>query len=131
MSPNDTPLNQPAYIKADDTKYISGPLLTPINTVYGAEEDSKVANKSDRQVLQSLINQENVIKDTDNYKNDNYEGFTSTYNYYLKKAKAINSSQAASIIEVKQAAWLLSRAQQRLLEANEEKAISTAQPAMY
>ena len=131
MSPNDTPLNQPAYIKADDTKYISGPLLTPINTVYGAEEDSKVANKSDRKVLQSLINQENVIKDTDNYKNDNYEGFASTYNYYLKKAKAINSSQAASIIEVKQAAWLLSRAQQRLLEANEEKAISTAQPAMY
>ncbi|MDF7639604.1 SLAP domain-containing protein [Lactobacillus sp. ESL0791] len=70
------------YVKAEDTRYVSGPRLTPINTAEEAREDAKVATEPDKQDLQKSIIQEATVKSSDNY--NNYEFFSELYDQYLK-----------------------------------------------
>ncbi|WEV40977.1 SLAP domain-containing protein [Lactobacillus sp. ESL0681] len=108
------------YIKAADTKYISGPQLTPINTPEEAKSDSKIATTSDKQSLQNLIDREAIVKATENYNDAAYYRYKKSYDKYLDYAKKISASKTPTIIEVKQAAWLLNRAQQLIAITKEE-----------
>ncbi|MDF7638122.1 SLAP domain-containing protein [Lactobacillus sp. ESL0791] len=112
------------YIKAENVKYVSGPQLTPINTAEEAKEDIKVATEADKQDLQKAIAQEAIVKAAANYKNEEYSGYADEYDNYLAKAKEVYASKAASGVEVKQALWLLNKAQQTLLNMTPEKANS-------
>jgi len=103
-----------SYIKATDVKYVSGPMLKPENTTEEAKKDITIASKTDKQALQQLINQEATIKNSNNYKNtDNLEA-KNAYDGALKIAKAVNSSSKSSIIQVKQAVWLLNKNQKNI-----------------
>ncbi|MFD1288212.1 SLAP domain-containing protein, partial [Lactobacillus melliventris] len=54
-----------SFIKAADSKYISGPFLKPLNTVDEAKADAKIATAADKKDLQKEIDQENAVHNTD------------------------------------------------------------------
>ena len=86
------------FVKAADSEFVSGPLLKPVNTVDEAKADAKVATETDKQDLQKAINQDEKVKASENYQQYRHE----TYDAALAYAKQINSSNTASLQEVKQ-----------------------------
>ena len=119
------------YVKASDVKYLSGPRLTkPENTPEEAKSDAKIASSTDKQALQKLIDQEGAVKASgDTYTGTNKEIYLSnlsTYNDILRTAKSINSSNKSTVAEIKEASWILTKAQQDVM--NLEKQDNTMAP---
>lgn len=73
-------------------------MLKPVNTVNEAKTDAKAATETDKQDLQKAINQDEKVKASENYQQYRHE----TYDAALAYAKQINSSNTASLQEVKQ-----------------------------
>ena len=71
----------------------------PHNTVDEAKADAKIATAADKKDLQKEIDQENAVHNTDGYKFYHFN----FYDDALKRAKEINSSDKATVSEVKEA----------------------------
>jgi hypothetical protein len=124
-------VNYVNYVKASDVKYLSGPRITkPENTPEEAKADAKIASSTDKQALQKLIDQESAVKASgDTYTGTNKEIYLdnlSTYNDILRTAKSVNSSNKSTVAEVKEASWILTKAQQNVI--NLEKRDNTMAP---
>ncbi|WP_278963222.1 SLAP domain-containing protein [Lactobacillus apis] len=105
-----------SYLKADDCKYIGGPFLTPVNTPEQAKADTQLATSTDKSDLQKLIDQENVVKNSESYKEFKHDG----YDAALATAKKLVASDTATVMEVKQAAFVLKGQQEKELKSPEE-----------
>ena len=116
-----------SFIKAADSKYVSGPFLKPLNTVDEAKADAKVATAADKKDLQKEIDQENAVHNTDGYKFYHFN----FYDDALKRAKEINSSDKATVSEVKEATRRLQmKAKLAYLTVDEYAAYSNSRNSM-
>ncbi|WP_333588938.1 hypothetical protein [Lactobacillus acetotolerans] len=77
-----------------------------------------------------MIDQESAVKASgDTYTGTNKEIYLdnlSTYNDILRTAKSVNSSNKSTVAEVKEASWILTKAQQNVI--NLEKRDNTMAP---
>lgn len=106
------------YVKADNTKYVSGPLLKPDNTPKQAQIDAKIATAANKEELQKLIDQDQNIP-TENLKRLSDSVYH--YKYILQFAKDTLNSTTASISAVKQVTSLLAKAQSDVINTTEEQ----------
>ena len=105
-----------SYLKADDCKYIGGPFLTPVNTPEQAKADTQLATSTEKSDLQKLIDQENVVKNSESYKEFKHDG----YDAALATAKKLVTSDTATVMEVKQATFVLKGQQEKELKSPDE-----------
>lgn len=121
------------YVKAANADYLSGPYLKPDNTPEQAQADAKTATTSDKQSLQNLIDQENISS----YQNPSSGRICDRrFNYALEFAKAVNSSDNATIAEVKKATAILTKTQADVLNCSEsqeaaDKILNQTTPYVY
>ncbi|BDR59968.1 SLAP domain-containing protein [Lactobacillus xylocopicola] len=106
------------YVKADNTKYVSGSFLKPDNTPEQAQIEAKTATSADKEELQKLISQAKNIptKMLEAATNRNYH-----YKYILQFAKDTIKSTTASISAVKKVVFLLDQAQNDVINKTKEQ----------
>lgn len=99
----------------------------PLNTVDEAKADAKIATAADKKDLQKEIDQENAVHNTDGYKFYHFN----FYDDALKRAKEINSSDKATVSEVKEATRRLQmKAKLAYLTVDEYAAYSNSRNSM-
>lgn len=101
------------YIKDDDVSGISGAKLTPVNTPQAAQEAITVASATDKSDLQTALNQDSTVKSSDAYKLS-AKSLRDAYDTASASASQINSSQTATVGQVKDALAKLTAAKSAL-----------------
>ncbi|MDF7672559.1 SLAP domain-containing protein [Lactobacillus sp. ESL0701] len=101
------------YIKDDDVSGISGAKLTPVNTPQAAQEAITVATATDKGDLQTALNQDSTVKSSDTYKLS-AKSLRDAYDTASSDASQVNSSQTATIGQVKDALAKLTAAKSAL-----------------
>jgi hypothetical protein len=111
--------NSTDFIKANDNKYIYGPKLKAINTADEAKSFATLASDSDKQRLQTVLDEEPSIKNSDPYKFGSYLE-KNTYLYAVDNGKKVVQESQPTQAEISQVIWSLRDAAEKL---NGKKAV--------
>ncbi|WEV36699.1 SLAP domain-containing protein [Lactobacillus sp. ESL0677] len=101
------------FIKDDDVSALSGVKLSPVNTSQSAQEAITVATATDKSDLQTALNQDATVKSSDAYKLA-AKSLRDAYDTAAAAASQVNSSQTATVSQVKDALAKLTAAKSAL-----------------